>query len=111
MKIYRVERYDGKGPFSGDFIVCMNYSLPEPRYDPGFPEDFIVNRDYIFGCRNKKLMKQWISDAYELACGGFVVNEYIVDKKKVISGEYQSLFLYDDATLAKKHCIISFKEG
>lgn len=111
MKIYRVERYDGEGPFSNHFIGCMSTSLPEPTHDSGFPLGFIVNQDYIFGCKNKKLMKQWIRDAHELAFSGFVVNEYKIEKKKVINGKYQSLFMYDDATLAKKHCIISFKEG
>lgn len=111
MKIYRVERHDGEGPFSGRFIDHMNTSLPEPRYDPGFPEDFYVNRAFIFGCRNKRLMRQWITDARELAKVGFVVNEYTVDKKRVLNGRYQSLFSYEDATLVKKHSIVSFKHG
>jgi hypothetical protein len=110
VKVYRVEKYDGEGPFSpGDHRLEMNKALgwnfhadqmkfPEPSQE-GLELEW--GSDWICGCQSLELLLEWFPKVIHsvLSDFGYRLTEWAVDVKEIQIGTRQVIFKRHSAQL------------
>ena len=110
--VYRVEsKAKGIGPFAKLWHV-MEYNLPEPYYDVGFPRgNCEPDKTKVFGAPTKSAMREWIVEPRVLRSHSYVVRKYKVPVDKVVSSKIQSIFKKKDAQCVAEYDIVEFMKG
>lgn len=112
MVVYRVEKPNGRGPYSkgnsseagrkllGKHQLSNNHPLPD---EDGIPCNFYARPEYFCGFHSKELYNEWFGDVFdilaELECS---LCEYEAALPDIMFGRKQLVFLKGKAELISK---------